>query len=158
MAEVLSSSPVAPAEISARVEESVPDSLAAEQQLAYAAVLDIGMKAGFGLLVATFALYVLGVVPPLVPLAELPVHWSMPANEYLAKVGAGTGWSWLALVHLGDFMNFVGIAFLSAVTIFCYLRILPTTFRSHDLLFGAILVGEVAVLLLGASGILAVGH
>lgn len=128
------------------------------EQLAYATLLDYGMKAGFAVLVGSFALYVLGIVPPLVPVSDLPNYWSMPVSQYLKATGVGTGWSWVNLVQHGDFLNFVGIAFLSAVTVFCYLRILPFPLKSKDKLFGSVVVIEVLVLILGASGILSVGH
>lgn len=128
------------------------------EQYVYARLLDWGMKAGLAMLVVTFGIYVLGIAKPLVPLDDLPKYWSMPVSEYLTAVGAGTGWSWVRLVGYGDFMNFIGIAFLSAVTIFCYLRILPFPVKSRDMLFGSIVVVEVLVLVLGASGILAAGH
>ncbi|TAN50567.1 MAG: hypothetical protein EPN26_10000, partial [Rhodospirillales bacterium] len=108
---------------------SAPESVSApskpqvsEEQIVYAALLDKGMKAGMALLLVTFALYVTGIVAPVVPLNDLPKYWTMPVGQYLAATGVGTGWSWVGLIGRGDFMNFVGIAFLSAVTIFCYLR------------------------------------
>jgi len=131
---------------------------ATEEQLIYAAWLDLGMKIGFILLLASFALYLFGLVSPHVPVSELPRYWGMPVKEYLVAVDVHTGWSWLALVGRGDFMNFVGIAFLSAVTVFCYIRILPLLFRNGDTAYGVIAVLEVLVLVLAASGILAAGH
>lgn len=132
--------------------------LAVPEQVVYAEFLDHGMRAGLGLLVLSFLAYVFGLVDPQIPLAELPNYWSMPVGQYLHKVGVGTGWSWLALAHKGDFMNFLGIAFLSAVTIVCYIRILPFSLRSRDALVGGIVVAEILVLILGASGILAAAH
>lgn len=128
------------------------------EQVVYATLLDHSMKIGMAVLAASFLLYVSGVVSPHVPLEQLPNYWTMPAADYLRAAGLGNGWSWLGLVHKGDFLNFVGIAFLSAVTIVCYLRILPYPVRAGDRLFAAVLLAEVAVLLLSASGILAAGH
>ena len=36
----------------------------------------------------------------------------MAANQYSKLAGVGTGWDWLTLIGYGDFMNFLGIAFL----------------------------------------------
>jgi hypothetical protein len=129
-----------------------------EEQVIYAGLLDIGMKVGIAILLVTFTLYVLGVLQPVVPLQELPKYWSMPVGKYLAATGVDTGWSWVYLLHRGDFLNFAGIAFLSAVTIFCYLRILPISFRNGERVFAAILGAEALVLVPGASGILSAGH
>lgn len=144
-------------EVQPQARSNVPEYVSPEQ-LVYAAWLDRGMKVGLAILVATFTVYVLGLAQPLVPLAELPNYWSMPVDKYLAAVGAGTGWSWVRLVGYGDFLNFIGIAFLSGVTILCYLRILPFPVGSRDVLFGSVVAIEVLVLVLGASGILVAGH
>jgi hypothetical protein len=128
------------------------------EQTAYAVILDWGMKVGFVILVATFLLYVLGIASPHIPVDDLPRYWTMPVGEYLKAADVHPGWTWLALVGKGDFMNFVGIAFLSAVTILCYARILPILVAARDNVYTAIAVLEILVLTLAASGILAAGH
>jgi hypothetical protein len=55
-------------------------------------------------------------------------------------------------------MNFLGIAFLSGLTIACYLRVLPFSLQRKDFVSGAVLVLEVILLSLAASGLLAAGH
>ena len=129
----------------------------AEEQLAYARLLDGGMKAGLLGLVVTFAVYVTGALPPRVPLAELPRYWSLPVKQYLAATGVHGGWSWVGLLRHGDFLNFVGIAFLSGVTLACYLAIVPILLRKKDHVFAGIAVVEVLVLALAASGLLNAG-
>jgi hypothetical protein len=129
----------------------------AEEQLAYAQVLDVGMKLGLLLLLVTFALYVTGLVSPHVPVDDLPRYWSLPVKEYLAATGIHRGWSWLGMLGKGDFLNFLGIAFLGGVAIACYLAISPIFFRKKDRLYGWLALVEVAVLALAASGLLKVG-
>jgi len=131
---------------------------ATPEQLAYADLLDIGIRIGRYLLAGTFILYVFGVSPAKIPLSELPVYWSMAADQYSSLVGVGTGWSWLTLIGYGDYMNFLGIAFLSGLTIACYLRVLPFLLHRKDFVLGTILVFEVIVLSFAASGLLAAGH
>lgn len=135
----------------------LPATVPAEEQVVYARVLDAGMKLGFVSLVVTFALYVAGVLTPHVPVEELPRYWSMPVGKYLAATGIHTGWSWLHLLGKGDFLNFVGIAFLSSVAIACYATITPIFFRKKDRIYGCLAVLEVAVLVLAASGVLKSG-
>ena len=130
---------------------------ATPEQLAYATLLNWGMKIGFTILAISFVLYVFGIVEPHVPVADLPRYWELPVEDYLIAVNVHTGWSWLGLVKQGDFMNFVGIAFLSAVTIVCYLRILPMLLKNKDVIYSILAILEVLVLVLAASGILAGG-
>jgi hypothetical protein len=138
-----------------RIEEERP--VLAEEQLVYAQWLDGGMKAGLLLLVATFALYVAGAVTPHVPVVDLPRYWTMPVKQYLAATGIEAGWGWLFMLGKGDFLNFVAIAFLAAVTIACYLAVTPVFFRKKDRVYGWLAVVEVLVLALAASGILKSG-
>ena len=130
---------------------------ATEEQLAYARLLDKGMKLGLLMLVISFTIYVFGIFTPHVPVSDLPGYWSMPVKDYLKATDIHTGWSWVHMVGKGDFLNFVGIAFLSAVTIFCYIRIIPILFRKKDSVYGILAIIEVLVLVLAASGILKSG-
>jgi len=130
---------------------------ATEEQLAYAHLLDRGMKIGLLSLVVTFVVYMTGLLPPHVPVADLPRVWAMPVKGYLAATGSIAGWGWLRMLDKGDFLNFVAIAFLSGVTIACYLAVLPVFLRKRDRAYAALSVAEVLVLALAASGLLAVG-
>lgn len=131
---------------------------ASEEQLAYAHWLDWGMKIGFVTLVVTFLGYLFGVTEPHVSHEKLAELWSHPVRDYLKATDTHTGWTWLSLIGQGDYMNFIGIAFLSAVTAVCYLRILPIFIATKDKVFTVIAILEVLVLVLAASGILVSGH
>lgn len=130
---------------------------ASEEQVAYAKLLDSGMKVGLLMLVISFALYLLGIFTPHVPVNDLPKYWSMPVKEYLKATDIHTGWSWVYQLGKGDFLNFVGIAFLSGVTILCYMRIIPILFRKKDTVYAVLAIIEVLVLVLAASGVLKAG-
>jgi hypothetical protein len=134
------------------------DKRASPEQLAYADLLDLGMKIGLAGLVAAFLLYVSGLVAPQVPLTDLPQYWSLPVHDYLEKSGAPTGWGWAKLLGKGDYLNILPVAFLSTITIVCYARILPILHGKGDRTYAAIVVAEIVVLTLAASGLLAGGH
>jgi hypothetical protein len=135
-------------------------------QILYASILAKGMYLGLGLLLATFALYMTGLLQPGIPIEELPRLWTLSAHEYLEVVNheflhrpeVVDGWRWMALLGMGDYLNFVGIALLAAVTIVCYGGILPNLFRKKDWIYATIAVLEIIVLVLAASGLVAVGH
>lgn len=127
---------------------------ATEEQLAYAKLLNLGMKIGLLMLIITFSIYIFGVFTPHVPVNDLPSYWTMPVKDYLEATNAPHGWGWLGMVGKGDFLNFTGIAFLAAVTIFCYMRIVPILFRKKDMVYAMLALLEVLVLVLAASGIL----
>jgi hypothetical protein len=139
---------------------------ASEEQLLYAKILAIGMYVGLATLLVTFTLYVTGIMAPAVPIQELPNYWTLSAHDYLVAInndflhreGIVVGWGWMALLNMGDYLNFVGIALLALVTIFCYMGILPTLFRKKDWVYAAIAILEVLVLVLAASGKVTGGH
>lgn len=125
-----------------------------EEQMVYAKVLNLGMKVGLAALVISFALYVLGIMEPHIPLQDLPKYWKLPVHEYLKQTNIHQGWSWLYMLNKGDFLNFIGIAFLAGVSIICYLSIIPSLFRKKDTIYAVLAIVEVAVLALAASGLL----
>ncbi|MHB8988312.1 MAG: DUF1634 domain-containing protein [Desulfobulbia bacterium] len=138
---------------------------ATEEQVLYAAILEKGMYAGLALMVITFALYVLGVMPSVVPVDEISIYWSQPVHDYLVAINTNflhwetlpTGWSWLKLLRYGDFLNFLPIAILSGITIVCYLVITPGLFARKDKAMAIMALAEAVILTLAASGLLSVG-
>ncbi len=131
---------------------------ASEEQIAYAKVLNIGMWFGLALLIITFFVYISGVLPSHVPINDLPKYWTMRVHDFNVALNAPTGWNWTALVGKGDYLNFVGIAILSGLTILCYAVIIPILARKKMTAYLIIAIAEVLVLALAASGILKSGH
>ncbi len=144
--------------------EKVPDSL--EEQLLYAKILEIGMFVGLGLLLVTFSLYVIRILPATIPIEQLTDYWTMNVNDFLEALNEHylhqehlmTGWSWTSQIMKGDYLNFVPIVILSAITIICYLGITPVFIRKKDRAYMFMALLEVMILTLAASGILTVGH
>ncbi|MDI6800274.1 MAG: hypothetical protein QMD53_06395 [Actinomycetota bacterium] len=127
---------------------------ATKEQLIYAKILDFGMKVGLIILIVSFLIYLTGALRSHIPLSELPKYWGLPVDKYLAQTGLKGGWSWLSLITKGDFLNFIGVAFLASLTIICYIAIIPLFFEKRDNIYVALAVIEVLVLLFAASGIL----
>ena len=122
----------------------------------YARVLAWGSHAGLVLLVVLFALYVLEVVPPLVPHEQLPELWSAPSSEFLAGLGVGPGWDWARLVHHGDILNLVGIAILALCSVPPIAAIMPLYWAARRRAVFAICALELVVIAVAASGLLLV--
>ncbi len=129
-----------------------------EEQKLYALVLEKGMYIGLLGLLITFVIYATGLVTPYIPYDKLPEYWSMSAHEYLEAANVPSGWGWVGLLGYGDFLNFVGIAILAAVTILCYIMIVPILFKKGDKIFAAMAILEAIVLIAAASGLITGGH
>ena len=157
---------------------------ATEEQVAYAKLLDLGMKVGLAALVITFAIYLTGVMPPHTPVNDLPKYWKMPVKQYLLETkidrhadeyaqipaqppelrkkyihdtNVHPGWSWLHRINKGDFLNFIPIVFLASITVLCYIRIIPIFLGKKDVVYTLLAITEVVVLSLAASGYLGSG-
>ena len=131
---------------------------ASPEQLLYAKILERGMYIGLLVLFVTFGLYAFGIVDPYIPLDKISNYWSMNVNDYLKHAEIKAGWAWLGMLKYGDFINFIGVAMLAGVTIFCYAAIVPTLLKNNDKVYAVLAVLEVIILSAAASGILAVGH
>lgn len=130
---------------------------ATEEQVLYANILNKGMLVGLLGLVVTFIIYGAGILSPKVPIEDVTRYWRMSVADYLAESGMHAGWSWLSDLGHGDMLNFLPIAFLSALTIFCYAAIVPGLMRKKDTAYVVIAVLEIIVLVVAASGILGTG-
>jgi hypothetical protein len=131
---------------------------ASPEQVLYARILEIGMYIGLLVLFVTFGLYAFGIVDPYIPLDKISDYWSMNVNDYLKHAEIKAGWAWLGMLKYGDFINFIGVAMLAGVTIFCYAAIVPTLLKNNDKVYAVLAVLEVIILSAAASGILTVGH
>ncbi len=132
-------------------------SKATEEQVLYANILNKSMLIGLIGLIVTFIIYASGILTPKIPLGDMQNYWVMPVSEYLEKSGIHAGWAWLGNLKYGDMLNFVPIAFLSGITIICYLAILPGLIRKKDTPYVILALIEVVVLAVAASGILGTG-
>lgn len=128
------------------------------RRMAYAALLQHCVNIGFIMLLVSFALYATGLLKAHVPLETLPEQWKLPATEFMAVNQLHGGWSWLRLIHRGDYLCYVGLVFLALTTVFCYLRVLPFFLRERKHTLALIVVLEIVVLLSAASGIFSVAH
>jgi hypothetical protein len=132
---------------------------ASPEQIRYADLLFYGCWGGLLLLTVTYSLYAFGVMAPHIPLTEVSNYWGMSVNEYLHVAHVPAGWGWTSMVGKGDFLNFIGVAFLAGLTIIGYLTLIPAYWKKNDKIFVVICTLEVLVLSLAASGILgSAGH
>ncbi|MCL5058212.1 MAG: DUF1634 domain-containing protein [Actinobacteria bacterium] len=129
----------------------------APEQIRYANLLLYGSWAGIATLLITFALYMTGIMPSYVDPSQMQYYWGMKASEYLSTAQVPHGWGWLKMVGYGDFITLLGIAWLGILTILGYFILLPAYMKKKDGIYSTIVVLEILVLILAASGILKVG-
>ncbi len=127
------------------------------EQILYADILFWGCWSGLALMALTYIIYVTGIMAPHVPVEKITVLWSKSVHTYLTEGNVPQGWGWVTLLGKGDFLNFLGIAFLAALTILAYIPLIPAYLAKKQNAFAVIALLEVLVLALAASGLVASG-
>jgi hypothetical protein len=127
------------------------------EQIIYANLLIIGVWAGIIILVATYAVYVTGILPAHVDISLIPELWGKGVGEYLEITHSPHGWGWVSLLTKGDFLNYIGSALLALMTIVCYLVLVRGYIRQKNWIFTVIAILEIIVLSVAASGLLGSG-
>ena len=133
----------------------ISNKYASPEELRYAKVLGICVKAGLVLLILSFAIYVSGILPPLVPFDRLPMYWGLSAKEFVKATHMPTGWGWVSLIGKGDILNLAAISFLAGVSAICSLAVVPIFARRGEMAQLYIAVLQVVVLVIAASNVLA---
>jgi hypothetical protein len=127
------------------------------EQIIYANLLIIGVWAGIILMVATYTIYLTGILPSHIEISRIPEVWGMGVSEFLEVTHSPHGWGWLSLLAKGDFLNYIGFILLALMTIVCYLVLVRGYIRRKNWIFAVIAVLEIVVLSLAASGFLGSG-
>lgn len=130
----------------------------APEQIRYAEWLRWSGWLGLAVLVGAFGLYVTGVLPPVIPVDQLPRVWRLSSRELMLQHGLQGGWSWIRSITRSDMLNMLGIAILSGCSALPLLAVTGIYLRRGDRLFAALCLLQVAVLVLAASGLIAPGH
>ena len=130
---------------------------ATPEQVTYANMLFYGCWGGLGLMAATYVLYVTGILTPHIPLEKVPLLWSQPVGTYLELGKVPHGWGWAVLNGKGDFLNFLGIVLLAAMTLVCYIPLIPAFLKRGEKMMAALALAEIIVLAVAASGIVGSG-
>ena len=136
--------------------KAATDALAAQKR--YGLWLAWGARLGLVLLLAGLIAYLSGLVPPHLPIEQVSASWSRPAAEMLLQAGVQPGWGWTAHLWHGDMLVVAGIALLASCSIPCLAAVIPIFRVRREYVLVTICVLQIAVLVLAASGVLAVGH
>ena len=128
------------------------------EQFRYATLLERGSWLGMAMLVITFTVYALGLLPADIAPARWPSLWDKPVREYIQLTGAPTGWGWLGKLGKSDYASLSGVAILAGCSMVSVLALIPMYWKRRDRAFALIAALQVLVLVLAASGMLRAGH
>lgn len=122
----------------------------ADPQETYARWLQASQRLAFAFGLVALALYLAGVLAPLVPFDRLPSLWTMPAAQLLHEANAPSGWGWVRYLGYGDYLNVLAIAVFSLLSAVCVARVIPTFLKSGERVQAVLAVLQVIVLLAAA--------
>lgn len=134
------------------------ETVAVDEQLAYARIMDYEAKFGFSVLIVSFVAYATGFLPALVPFGELGYLWSLPLQSYIEATGTPIGWAWVLHINRGDLACLLGVAFMAGSSLPCLLVVIPIYEKRRDRIYVALCVLEIVVILAAASGLVVSKH
>lgn len=127
------------------------------EQIGYANILFFGAWGGIIIMAVSYLLYVTGIIEPHIDINLVIQNWDKGVHDFMHITHSPDGWSWFGLLGKGDYLTFIGVALLAALTIFCYLFLVVGFARTRDWIYCTICVLEICVLSLAASGIFGSG-
>jgi hypothetical protein len=129
-----------------------------DPQEVYARWLERGAQLAFAFALGTLALYLTGVLAPLVPLDALPRLWTLSAAEMMREARAPGGWSWLHFIRYGDYLNVLGISLFALLALVCTARVVPAFLKSGERGQAVLAILQVLVLLAAALNLFPGAH
>lgn len=125
---------------------------------AFAAAEEVGVRVGVVFTLIGFALYTTGVVAPFLSIETLVHNWGGRAEDLVRETGWPTGWGWAAMLEHSDMLSLAGLILLSSVVIAAYLVLLVLLLRQRNRTYAAIVLLQLLVFALAASGLVGGGH
>ena len=122
----------------------------ADPQEVYARWLERGAKIAFAFALAALALYLTGLVAPLVPLSDLPRLWTLSAADMMREAHAPGGWQWVRYLGYSDYLNVLAIALFPMLALVCSARVVSAFLGAGERLQALLALLQVIVLLAAA--------
>lgn len=134
------------------------ESVFSEMNRIFATIEQTGVRIGVTVTVIGFVLYTTGAVAPFLPINDLVKHWGGRVGDFLQITGLPTGWGWLGMLGHSDMLTLGGLILLSSVAIAAYFGLLVLLLRRRNHTYVVLVLLQLCVFALAASGILGGGH
>ncbi len=124
----------------------------------FGAIEQAGVRIGVAVMVTGFVLYVSGALAPFVSVEKLVRNWGSQAEHFVRQTGLPTGWGWTRLLGHSDMLALAGLILLSSAVIAAYLGLIPRLARERNRAYLLLVVLQLGVFALAASGVLGGAH
>jgi len=122
----------------------------------YASTLEFLSITGMILISLAFALYALELLPTSVALERVTELWHLDSATFADEAGISTGWSWIDSIFTGFGISFAALELLAVFALVAIGRLIPVYVKEKDNWYLTIVVAQVVVFLVAATGILVV--
>lgn len=124
----------------------------------FASVLEVLVIIGLAILVIGFVIYVTGLLPAVIPVDEVPEIWTMRASEFVEAYPAFEAWEWPQYLGNSDVISFASLVLLACTVLFSFVILFFLFLRRKEPIYAIIVIAEIGILILAASGVLTGGH
>ncbi len=118
----------------------------------YARLLGVLSIIGMILLFATFILYAFELIPSAVTPEKITQLWHLDVGSFHDVTATPVGWAWVGEILTGSGITFAALVFLAFSSLVCLVSLIPIYLTAKDSWYLAIVLLQVAVLAVAASG------
>lgn len=118
-----------------------------------AGVLRWGARLAWGGMAVAHVLYLTGVLPARVPVAQGMAGARLSSDAYAGRFSLATGWGWARELQWADRLNVLPVALLALVMSAALLAVLPGLIRRRERAFAAFALAAILVVALAAAGL-----
>ena len=119
---------------------------------AFARVELWGVRLGIFAMIVTFALYLTGLVRPMIAPSRLTGLIGNGVTAYVRDNQVPTGWDWLSHLGRGDMLSLASLVFMVGVIVTAYLALIPVLIRQRNHIYLGLVIAQLGVFLLAAIG------
>ena len=123
----------------------------------YAKIIARLVTIGLAILVLTFLIAAVGILPSDIAPESVAASWHLSASEFTETVGQKSGWSWIERLPAGDAVSEGALTFIAGITIVALAILLFTRIKRLEPAYVAIVGFQIVVLILAAAGVVS-GH
>lgn len=120
----------------------------------YARILHRVVIFGTLLMLVSFVIYSLGLLPSVMEADRVPEVWHLRADHAVSIIDRPPLWQWVAHPDRADLLSLGSLAILAATTPVGFAALLILFLRRRDLAYSLMVFLQLVVLVLAASGIL----
>ncbi|MFO7781580.1 MAG: hypothetical protein R6W94_08110 [Spirochaetia bacterium] len=120
----------------------------------YARILQRIVIIGSLLMLVSFVVYALELLPSAMEADRVPTVWHLPADEAAPLIDRPPLWHWVLAPHRADLLSLGSLTVLAATTPLGFAVLFVLLLRRRDFVYATMVFFQLVVLLLAATGML----